>query len=127
MKEWTKEDWNRLVPEANGRSIQLITEGNPDPSDQFFLGLLIQTRLDLETANKQLEGFKAQYNRDAEIITMLRGALERAQWGSRTASQSWLCCPECGAYPTNGRDRLTVGNGLHQLDCSIGEALKEKS
>ena len=56
----------------------------------------------------------------------LRGALERTQWGSRTASQSWLCCPECGAYPPSQGQRLTIGDGLHQPDCSVGEALKEK-
>ena len=81
MKEWTKEEIERLVPEFEveiKRGHPYIIAGEASGwADNKYWSLLLQTRLDLETANKQLEGFKAQYNRDAEIITRLRGALER--------------------------------------------------
>ena len=77
-RTWTKEEIERLAPEVNGFEDFPMTENESE-----VFGLLLQTRLDLETAKEQSE-FKTfmdlkgkLINANAEI-TRLRGALERS-------------------------------------------------
>jgi len=87
MKEWTKEEIERLVPEEDlqRRAIALMPQVGRDTFSNWDLfEALLQTRLDLETAEQTVRGLiteiervKKGWNRDHAEITRLREALER--------------------------------------------------
>jgi len=85
MKEWTKEDIERLVPEDQ----LIILEGELfrlQLDEKMWLRALLQTRLDLETVRELREFDKDKIDEMSKQmafksieITRLRGALERSQ------------------------------------------------
>jgi len=124
MTKWNRETIKRLIPEdLVQRSVfQCLSDTETHPGR--VTDALLQTRLDLEIEKGNYQTALTEWAESRKEISRLRGALERAQWGGRTASQSWLACPECGAYPPSPHERIMVGNGIHQPDCNIGQALK---
>jgi len=75
MKEWTREEVERLVPERHLRidGMDLAFNGKPFPRD--WLDAFFQTRLGLETANKALSLVKDCSLNPAH--TMRMGGLEQ--------------------------------------------------
>jgi len=89
MKEWTKEEIEKLVPEEDlqRRAVALMPQVGRDTFSNWYLfEALLQTRLDLETVRELREFDKDKIDEMSKQmafksieITRLRGALERSQ------------------------------------------------
>ena len=58
------------------------------------------------TPRNEADQLKAQ-------VAELRELLAQAQWGTKSSSSSWYCCPSCGNSKNSG----------HDDDCRIAKAL----
>ena len=122
---WTRKEIERLVPEPeliiwDGELVRLQLD------EKVWLRDLLQTRLDLETANGLLTEWKSvasdandKLNLKFEEITRLRGALERIARIQQDVSYS-------DAIEFNAPDVMRLVGALSNIGHISRESLKEK-
>jgi hypothetical protein len=83
MKEWTKEEVERLVPDECRITVKQMMAPNAGDIFKAVADALLQTRLNLETAKEDAEQWRKLALLANTEIARLRGALERADTISR--------------------------------------------
>ena len=77
MKEFTKEEVERLIPEHSIVCTSIMFDEDSSPWEQTIVRSFLQTRLDLEMAKDDAEQWHKLALLANKEITRFRGALER--------------------------------------------------
>ena len=87
MKEFTKEEVERLIPEHSIVCTSIMFDEDSSPWEQTIVRSFLQTRLDLEMAKDDAEQWHKLALLANKEITRFRGALERI---AQSKESSWF-------------------------------------
>jgi len=103
MKEWTRGEVERLVPEHSVVCTSIMFDEDSAEWERCIVRSLLQTRLDLENLRINYQAVLEEWTSESREISRLRKALERI--ADPPTTLDWMMVAEIAREALKGHDK----------------------